>query len=662
MLPKSFKPFVMLVIVTIIAIFTTSGGVSAQEPQWPPRVPHYSDGPGSSISNIISSATANELALAMGVPGSDLLAADLMGSDSAGVGVSDSALGTWFPTENSTFAILSTGLAADASLPNDTGSHSTALSGLDNLQGNDLVRLHLQLKVPSEINCASFDFAFYSEEFPEWVGSSYNDTFTAQLNNSSLSVDQNNQVVAPGNFAFDTQNSVVSVNTVFGISEPTGTTYDGTTPLLRARTAVVPGATIDVYLSAQDLGDSIYDSAVFLDKFFWSEDPNCSSGASVDTDGDGLLDVWETDGLTVTVGGVDEFVDLPAMGANPNHKDIFVEIDYMVDGGHSHQPNATAIQSIVNSFNNAPVNNPDATTGIHLHVDYGSGAPLTWAAGNWGTMSRAEALSHQTNLGTCSGSNYDWGGFDTIKQDHFTAGRAAVFHYNIWAHDLCTSFGSTSGISRNGATFGNGASDFITSLGSWTSSVGTVNEQAGTFMHEFGHNLGLRHGGEDHTQWKPNYISVMNYAFQTRGLFIGGTAGHFDYSRYDFPDLNENNLTESTGIGSPTTIGTYHFCGLDNMQPDTDASSVDWNCDGDATDTGVSFNINRGMSWNNNSTLDTLTSQNDWVNLVYSGGAISQPGASVILPAQSEVIDIDVVQNAQIPSFPSNIYLPLVIR
>lgn len=181
-------------------------------------------------------------------------------------------------------------------------------------------------------------------------------------------------------------------------------------------------------------------------------------------------------------------------------------------------------------------------------------------------------------------------------------------------------------------------------------------------MHELGHNLGLRHGGEDHTQWKPNYISVMNYAFQTRGLFIGGTGGYFDYSRYDLPDLTENNLNETTGIGSPTTIGTYHFCGLDNMRPDTDANSVDWNCDGDQTDIGVSYNINQGMSWNNNSTLDTLTTQNDWINLVYSGGAIGAPGAIVTLPSQSEVIDITVEQDAQIPSFQSSNYLPLVIR
>jgi hypothetical protein len=84
---------------------------------------------------------------------------------------------------------------------------------------------------------------------------------------------------------------------------------------------------------------------------------------------------------------------------------------------------------------------------------------------------------------------------------------------------------------------------------------------------------------------------------------------------------------------------------------------MDFNCDGDASDTAVGANINRGMSWNNNTTLDTLTSQEDWGNLVFTGGAISQPGASVVLPIETEVIDIDDVQDQDIPSH-FTVFLP----
>ena len=37
-------------------------------------------------------------------------------------------------------------------------------------------------------------------------------------------------------------------------------------------------------------------------------------------------------------------------------------------------------------------------------------------------------------------------------------------------------------------------------------------------MHELGHNLGLEHGGHDRVNCKPNYLSVMNYAFTNPNL------------------------------------------------------------------------------------------------------------------------------------------------
>jgi probable HAF family extracellular repeat protein len=55
--------------------------------------------------------------------------------------------------------------------------------------------------------------------------------------------------------------------------------------------------------------------------------PKCINDGG-DTDGDGLCDAWEKYGYTDPNTG--KFVDLPAMGADPMHKDIFVQADYMV--------------------------------------------------------------------------------------------------------------------------------------------------------------------------------------------------------------------------------------------------------------------------------------------------------------------------------------------
>jgi hypothetical protein len=47
------------------------------------------------------------------------------------------------------------------------------------------------------------------------------------------------------------------------------------------------------------------------------------------TDKDGLYDLWETSGIDINGDGMLEN-DLRALGANPMHKDLFVEIDAMV--------------------------------------------------------------------------------------------------------------------------------------------------------------------------------------------------------------------------------------------------------------------------------------------------------------------------------------------
>lgn len=98
-----------------------------------------------------------------------------------------------------------------------------------------------------------------------------------------------------------------------------------------------------------------------------------------DSDGDGLLDSWETAGLDVDGDGSID-IDLPAMGADPMHKDLFVELDYMPDAGWSlfgsNRPTQAVITEWKRAFCAAPPNtggvlNPDGRPGVNLWVDTG---------------------------------------------------------------------------------------------------------------------------------------------------------------------------------------------------------------------------------------------------------------------------------------------------
>ncbi len=372
--------------------------------------------------------------------------------------------------------------------------------------------------------------------------------------------------------------------------------------------------------------------------------------AGGDTDGDGLCDDWEKYGLTVNVNGVPVFVDLPAMGADPNHKDIFVQADYMIDPGlclplvgcffgHTHKPKSDAIANVIQAFAKAPVMNPDGTTGIHLHVDCGSDCVMNPVTGEfWSTQSQAHSLAHLNDLGASSGGIYDWTAFQAKKTANFSPARGPVFHYVVWAHNL-GGLDGTSGISRG--TAGIAANDFIVSLGSSLSgNVGTTLQQAGTFMHELGHNLSLRHGGADDLKYKPNYLSVMNYLFQTNGLIVNGASGTLDYSRFLLPSLNENDLNENIGLNggsSLTNYGTSFYC-ADALFFSTivlDANGpIDWNCNGNDSETNVSAEIN-SFPLQNDGKLEDLNSFNDWPHLAYNGGAIGQSGLAPSQPTQT---------------------------
>ncbi len=186
-----------------------------------------------------------------------------------------------FPTADSTFGILTTGDPEIADDPNTGGGDGAPVETENNgaARGDtdyDVTVLKIGVTVPAGANCLSLDYRFLSEEFPEFVNSEYNDAFIGEIGATQWFTN-GSAINKPGDFATNTGGEPVSINGVGPVAvseaEAAGTTYDAATGLVNTKSQIAPGPRL-VYLSIFDQGDSIYDSAVFLDRLrFINESP-----------------------------------------------------------------------------------------------------------------------------------------------------------------------------------------------------------------------------------------------------------------------------------------------------------------------------------------------------------------------------------------------------
>src|SRR5215212_8851250 len=65
---------------------------------------------------------------------------------------------------------------------------------------------------------------------------------------------------------------------------------------------------------------------MWSDRWNWQSPDWAYVGGTTDNDGDGLLNVWEQHGIDINNDGQ---IDLILPGANPLHKDIYIEVDFM---------------------------------------------------------------------------------------------------------------------------------------------------------------------------------------------------------------------------------------------------------------------------------------------------------------------------------------------
>jgi hypothetical protein len=193
-----------------------------------------------------------------------------------------------FPRSGSSYAILSTGNARYARLPNGEPDRGAESGGPSIRGARDVTIMRIDLRVPRGANCLSFRYRFLSEEFPEFVNDIFNDAFIAELGHSDWDASSKSDptITARSNFARDSHGNPIRVNTIGDLSvtpfRSKGTTYDAGTRILRASTRIRPGLR-RLYLSIFDQGDRIYDSAVFIDKLIVGHRARCKTGVVVDT-------------------------------------------------------------------------------------------------------------------------------------------------------------------------------------------------------------------------------------------------------------------------------------------------------------------------------------------------------------------------------------------
>lgn len=212
---------------------------------------------------------ARDLAIAIDIPADLIINVSLGTSDVRGGAVFSGSMAS-FPIMGGNFAVLSTGQAADASRPNNEGGLTTKLDGLNTIAGTDLVQLTVTIKVPDGANVWSIDWKFFSEEYKEYVGKTFNDAFFVETPVSSIDI-SGADVSTPYNVAIMPDGKPATINAagVLGMTEAnaSGTTYDGATETVTTALIASGTPTLTLIFSIMDIGDSVYDTAVFLDNF-----------------------------------------------------------------------------------------------------------------------------------------------------------------------------------------------------------------------------------------------------------------------------------------------------------------------------------------------------------------------------------------------------------
>jgi len=173
--------------------------------------------------------------------------------------------------------ILNTGTATDAA---NAGTYFCAVANGNNFSDPNLISIEplasydacvLQFDIIPTFNNINLTFVFGSEEYPNFVNSSYNDAFGFFLTGPNPSGGNYSGL----NIGLLPNSTPVSINNVNAGTNPTyfhdnytspntDIAYDGYTIPITSSTPVVPNATYHMKIAIADAGDEIYDSGLFI--------------------------------------------------------------------------------------------------------------------------------------------------------------------------------------------------------------------------------------------------------------------------------------------------------------------------------------------------------------------------------------------------------------
>lgn len=182
--------------------------------------------------------------------------------------------------------VLATGKVTGAMGPNNTASYGDCFNINPNFFDPQIMSIEpkatydgciLEFDIIPVCNTLQIKYVFGSEEYPEFVGSQYNDAFGFFISGpnpgggsySSLNIARlpNLTPVAINNINNGSANAGPCSNCGFYVNNTNGATvqYDGFTTPLTASVDVTPCNTYHLKLAIADAGDCDYDSGVFLE-------------------------------------------------------------------------------------------------------------------------------------------------------------------------------------------------------------------------------------------------------------------------------------------------------------------------------------------------------------------------------------------------------------